>query len=249
MEFSDSLAVSIIEKIGARKEAWLVFDMDETLAHWGFFLKKANSGNKDIPAANFYRKYTEEVEEKKIILRPTLVPFLQRILKSDVTINFAIYSNSHKADRVEFIAHTIENALGNNPKFRICFLFHNNFMKPRPGVQRVNKNIETSPKYTPNKTVESISHGFRESGVPLTEEDISTHLFFFDDVDYPSIRAKISDNYIQVAEFKGEAEPAAPSRGTKRNASGTAKKRRSRLSGGRLSQRRDHLKKTRRIRR
>ncbi len=40
-EFSHSLAKTIIERVGEKKEAWMVFDMDETLAHW----KKTKNGD------------------------------------------------------------------------------------------------------------------------------------------------------------------------------------------------------------
>lgn len=208
MEFSDALAHSIIEKVGERKEAWLVFDMDETLAHW----KKVK-------------------KEDVFSLRPTVIPFLQKLINANIKIHFAIYSNTHSKSRVETIASTIGNAFEGNPLFHLCFLFYNHF-KGNPsevGLRRLPLNTNVSKignakreLYDVNKTVESIRHGFSESGIPLTEVDIITNLFFFDDLIYPSIKSLIGKNYIQVTPFRGEEETPLPkgtdrSRGTKRN--------------------------------
>lgn len=206
MEFGPSLVDSIIEKIGARKEVWLVFDMDGTLAYW----KKLKAG--DV-----------------FSLRPTVIPFLQTLLDSGIKTHFAIYSNNQAKSKVETIGSTIEHGLTNKSLFDVCFHFYNHFKSnpeetdSRKRRSKVNMNVsslnEKRQAYNTNKTVESILDGFTASGAPLTEEDVSTHLFFFDDVDYPSIRAKIGGNYIQVAEFRGETPVVAaePSRGTKRN--------------------------------
>lgn len=212
MEFSDSLAHSIIEKVGERKEAWLVFDMDETLAHW----KKVK-------------------KEDVFSLRPTVIPFLQTLIDAGIKIHFAIYSNTHSKSRVETIASTIGGAFEGNPLFQLCFLFYNHF-KGNPseaGLRRLPLNTNVSKignakreLYDVNKSVESIRHGFAESGVALTDEDVETHLFFFDDLIYPSIKSVIGKNYIQVAPFRGEEE-APFTKGIKRtrnNMSGASKK-------------------------
>ncbi len=211
-EFSHSLAKTIIERVGEKKEAWMVFDMDETLAHW----KKTKNG--DI----FY-------------LRPTVIPFLKEILDAGVKIHFAIYSNTHSKRRVDTIASTIEGAVNEDTdkdrEFHLCFKFYNHF-KGNPaesGLRRLNVNKNVSKignakrkLYDTNKTVESIQHGYAESGAPLEEINERTPLFFFDDVIYPSIKDIISMNYIHMFPYRVEEDsvkssPAGPiSRGTKR---------------------------------
>ena len=226
MEFSPSLAHSIIERVGARKEAWLVFDMDGTLAQW----KKQKAG--DV-----------------FSLRPTVIPFLQKLIDSGIHIYFAIYSNNTTKSKVETIASTIESGLNKKSLFDVCFLFYNHFKgkSGEEGLRRLNLNMNVSSlnvkrqAYDTNKTVDSILHGFRAAGAPLTaEDDDLTHLFFFDDVDYPSIRTKIGKNYIPMVEYKAEPVsaaapapapvpapvPASKSRGTKRTVSGEPKARR-----------------------
>lgn len=211
-DFSSSLAKTIIERVGEKKEAWMVFDMDETLAHW----KKTKTG--DI-----------------FSLRPTVIPFLEEILNAGVKIHFAIYSNTHSKTRVDTIASTIEGALNEDKdkvrEFHPCFKFYNHF-KGNPaesGLRRLNVNKNVSKignakreLYDTNKTVESIQHGYAESGAPLEEINVHTHLFFFDDVIYPSIRDKIGINYIHMFPYKVEEDSVKSStsgplsKGTKR---------------------------------
>jgi hypothetical protein len=201
-EFSPSLAKTIIERVGEKKEAWMVFDMDETLAYW-----KKQKGL-DI-----------------FSLRPTVIPFLQEILDAGVKIHFAIYSNTHSKTRVETIASTIGNAFVGVENFHPCFLFYNHF-KGNPGeagLRRLNRNNETRlSDYNMNKTVESIKHGYGETGVELTDDDVKTRLFFFDDILYPSIHDVIGANYIHMAQYKGEVSTnvaAKKNGGTKRKRS------------------------------
>jgi hypothetical protein len=202
MEFGSSLAKQIIERVGEKKEAWMVFDMDETLARW----KKLKGG--DI-----------------FSLRPTVIPFLRKILDAEVKIHFAIYSNTQSKARAETIASTIGNAFEGDANFHPSFIFYNHF-KGNPaeaGLRRLNLNTNASrignekrAVYDMNKTVESIKHGYVETGVPLSEEDVQTHLFFFDDVLYPSIKNVIGQNYIQMRPFLGEEGPLSENRGTKK---------------------------------
>jgi hypothetical protein len=206
MEFTfgrePSLANTIIERVGEKKEAWMVFDMDETLARW----KKLKEG--DV-----------------FSLRPTVIPFLQKILDAEVNIHFAIYSNTHAKERAETIASTIGVAFEGDENFHLSFIFYNHF-KGNPteaGLRRLNVNTNASrignakrAVYDINKTVESIKYGYAETGVPLAEEDIRTHLFFFDDLIYPSIKNVIGQNYIQMRPFLGEEGPISGNRGTKK---------------------------------
>jgi hypothetical protein len=202
MEFGSSLAKQIIERVGEKKEAWMVFDMDETLARW----KKLKGG--DV-----------------FSLRSTVIPFLQQILDAKVKIHFAIYSNTHSKVRAETIASTIGVAFEGDANFHPSFIFYNHF-KGNPaeaGLRRLNVNTNASQignekraVYDMNKTVVSIKHGYVETGVPLEEEDVLTHLFFFDDVMYPSIKNVIGQNYIQMRPFLGEEGPLSENRGTKR---------------------------------
>lgn len=249
-KFTDALPY-IESAVGMKKEVWMAFDMDETLAYWDFYLTQAQKGNKKLDAASFFEKH----DRAQQIIRPSVIPFFKALLAKGITINFAIYSNSQKKDRLEVVARTIENALGRHASFCVCFLFYNHFpvnpAEVEPKRADVNiAGINAGHYYKAEKTMASIEHGYESSGHPLTDP---ASLFFFDDKEYADISSKIGSNYILVEEYHGKgkegAEPVQAASSTGKRSFGSRwGGRRSRLTR-RLSQRRGYLKKTRRIRR
>lgn len=200
--------------IGFGKEVWLVFDMDETLAYWDFYLPVAvKKANKELTAAEFFNKY----DEAQKIIRPSIVPFFNTLLAKGLTINFAIYSNTQKKGRVELIAERMKAAVGGNPNFRVCFLFYNHF-PGNPGEvepKRLNVNIAglgESQYYDAKKTMETIRYGFMNSGYPITQ---SSALFFFDDKDkHTDILSTIGKQYILMEEYKGKEKEESSASGS-----------------------------------
>ena len=202
-KFTDALPY-IESTIGKKKEVWMAFDMDETLAWWDFYLSQAQKENKKLGAPAFFQKYDRSHQ----IIRPSVIPFFQALLGKGITINFAIYSNSQKKDRLEVVAHTIENALGQHPRFRRCFLFYNHFFVNPAEVEpkRQNKNIESlDPReyYKAEKTMATINYGYDSCGHPVSDPDA---LFFFDDKEYDNISSEIGPRYILVEEYHGKGK-------------------------------------------
>ncbi len=205
-KFTDALPY-IESTLGMKKEVWMAFDMDETLAYWDFYLTQAQKGNKKLDALSFFQKY----DRAQQIIRPSVIPFFKALLTKGIRINFAIYSNSQKKDRLEVVARTIENALGSHAGFRVCFLFYNHFpVNPAEAEpKRADANIagiNAGHYYKAEKTMESIMRGYESSGHPLTDP---ASLFFFDDKEYADISSKIGSNYILVEEYHGKAKEGA----------------------------------------
>lgn len=198
--------ISYIEStIGVEKEIWLVFDMDETLAYWDFYLPAAvKKANKELSAAAFFNKH----DRAQGIIRPSAVPFFNTLLEKGFVINFAIYSNTQKKGRVELIAEKMKAAVAENPNFRVCFLFYNHFLGNPAEVElkRLNVNVKdlgSSQYYDPKKTMETIRYGFEKSGYPVDE----SALFFFDDKEkHTDILSAIGKQYILMEEYKGKGK-------------------------------------------
>ena len=211
-KFTDALPY-IESTIGVKKEVWMAFDMDETLGYWDFYLSQAHKGNKKLDAASFFEKH----DRAQQIIRPSVIPFFKVLLAKGITINFAIYSNSQKKDRLEVVARTIESALGESagrpghPRFRVCFLFYNHFpvnpAEVEPKRADVNiAGINAGHYYKAEKTMVSIEHGYKLSGHPVKDP---AALFFFDDKEYMDISSKIGSNYILMEEYHGKGKEGA----------------------------------------
>jgi hypothetical protein len=197
--------------IGVGKEVWLVFDMDETLAYWDFYLPVAQKKvNKELSAEAFFNKH----DRAQGIIRPSAMPFFNTLLAKGFVINFAIYSNTQKKGRVELIAEKMKGAVGGNPNFRVCFLFYNHFLGNPAEVEpkRLNVNVlGLSQYYDPKKTMETIRYGFKESGHPVDE----SALFFFDDKEkHTDILSAIGKQYILMEEYKGKGKEESSGSGS-----------------------------------
>ncbi len=205
VKFTDALPY-IERELEGKKEGWFVFDMDETLAYWDFYLTQAQKGNKKLDAQSFFNKY----DRAQQIIRPSVIPFFRKLLEKGKIINFAIYSNSQRKDRLEVVASTIENAL-RHPNFHVCFLFYNHFAAKPDEVEPKRKNVNVEgidPRFyfRAEKTMATIEHGYGASGRPLTDPEA---LFFFDDKEYMDISSKLGPNYILVEEYHGKGKEGA----------------------------------------
>jgi hypothetical protein len=213
-------------KIAGKKEVWFAFDMDETLAYWGYSLPDRFKAEKDKPASIFYDFIHTTYPENKV-LRPSVIPFLKNILNTGVILNFAIYSNTSKQDRTVKIAEVIKEGLNKGlnkeqkeelkKRFNICFLFHNKFkgnadpegtsklsvVGERLNINRFDPVSKSNIFYRPNKTYTSIEEGYSASGHTITDKDV---FFFFDDVLYKSIKDEIGENYILMDIYNGKGK-------------------------------------------
>ena len=134
------LAEEIVEKVGVNGEAWLVFDMDGTLAHL--------AGQE--------------------IIRPTLGKFFKKILENNITIYFGIYSNNHSADNVDSVANKIGVLVGNNRLFNMSFKLHN-FHKFRGEIESVKIGNGLIEIWDRDKTYDTIEYAYKHSGNPITD--------------------------------------------------------------------------------